>query len=109
VGALQVVVRPTVQTTSVSFSNEHAESVGGLFHPVAPLLLGHVGRIVRALPLSQVTNPSSRNTSRWCHTVVVDRPTVLAISLTVVGWVLMTVVRTVSRDTERMLVAGDGF
>ncbi len=38
--------------------------------------------------------------------MVVDLPTVLAISLTVVGWVLMTVVKTVSRDTERMLLGG---
>jgi len=59
--------------------------------------------MVRALPGSQVISPSSFNTSRWCHTVVVDLPTVLAISLTVVGWVAMTVLRTVIRDTERML------
>lgn len=58
---------------------------------------------MRAFPGSQVMSPSSFNTSRWCHTVVVDLPTVLAISLTVVGWVLMTVLRTVIRDTERML------
>lgn len=63
----------------------------------------HVGRMVRAFPFSQVISPSSFKTSRWCHTVVVDLPTVLAISLTVVGWVLMTVLRTVIRDTERML------
>lgn len=75
----------------------------GAFHPIAPLPLGHVGRIVRAFPGSQVISPSFFNTSRWCHTVVVDLPTVLAISLTVVGWVLMTVFKTVIRDTERML------
>ena len=46
-----------------------------------------MGRMVRALPGSQVTKPSSRNASKWYQTVVDDNPTRLAISLTVVGWV----------------------